>query len=858
VACKYQYNGEWYTEEELQKIFNPSTSSLDPAKNVLTPEKFKELEDFQMFENVETMCSSGICNWTASHSTEKLQEVGLNPYPNNSGISLSVTVKSPLGNFDITHYVSAVALGNGIYIYDMPQNEFLSDEFYGKGADVIVKQSYKPRLIPLTIDEIKANYSLNNIEAAKFIRSIINRGSANGGKIPSFKKYINDNINGGERYINELEEDITSQGLMVDAWEERKLIKTDPELEYQNAETIKELLQNKKLTKEEERKLNNLLETKLKLKTREFIPKTKMSFTLSQLLKNVIGSNSFEYNIEDGLDKVLLQLKEFLNNDWFPTSIWNKLVKDKSELQALDSGLEKSFSQRRMMMGFLKKAKVVGFDKALNEYDSRQKYDIRSLLPNDVRTKYKTESQMIFMLNKKFSDINEYLPYGKDSEGKIIEKKDRLFNLFQSKFRAASKVEKYKTLLNYLSVSDLNTDYLYQVIENEAKRQSKYFSAKGDESFQIGTTESSKASPKTIEKVKEFLSRLGIEVKTLDTERYGGINGVAKLLENVIEIAQGKEDVAITEEASHFITEIVKLQNNKLYKAMLNKIGSYNLYAETLRVYGQNKKYQNEDGSPNIIKIKEEAIGKVLAEYYIKSEEGITEKPELLKQTNGWWEQIKSFFLGLIGKAGFNPFEETIKQVQSKEFVEPKLEKGYTRLYRAEGGKSDGQIADWVRIQPEWIESQKARGRWFYKTYEEAKSHLKDFEENGKIVFVDIPSVNVETFNARTNKFAGGYGRDGKEYFISPELASKRKDLATYEKLNAAKTIVDRIDLAQMKGIFGPIFQEYKDKGEYDPIIQFLKEQLSDPLSYVQTVDSVLAGDFKLANEMCLFGSFHY
>jgi len=183
----------------------------------------------------------------------------------------------------------------------------------------------------------------------------------------------------------------------------------------------------------------------------------------------------------------------------------------------------------------------------------------------------------------------------------------------------------------------------------------------------IESTESSKASHKTIEKVKEFLQRLGIEVKGLDTERYGGINGVAKLLENVIEIAQGKEDVALVEEAFHFITEIVKLQNPTLYKQMLNKIGSYNLYKDTLSIYGQNKNYQNEDGSPNIIKIKEEAIGKVLAEYYIKSEEGITEKPELLKQTNGWWEQIKSFFLGLIGKAGFNPFEETIKDLATYE-----------------------------------------------------------------------------------------------------------------------------------------------------------------------------------------------
>jgi len=253
---------------------------------------------------------------------------------------------------------------------------------------------------------------------------------------------------------------------------------------------------------------------------------------------------------------------------------------------------------------------------------------------------------------------------------------------------------------------------------------------------QIGNTESSKASPKTVEKVKEFLSRLGIDIKLLNTEKYGGINGVAKLLENTIEIAEGKEGVALVEETSHFITEMVKLQNNKLYKAMLNKIGSYNLYSETLRVYRENKNYQNADGTPNIIKIKEEAIGKVLAEYYIQGEEGITEKPELLKQTSNWWEQIKSFFLGLIGKAGFNPFQEVIG------------------------------------------------------------------------------------------------------------------NLDRLEKISSAKSIIDRIDLAQMKGIFGPIFQEYKDAGNYQPIIQFLKEQLADPRSFNQTVDSVLNGDVKLANEI--------
>jgi len=175
----------------------------------------------------------------------------------------------------------------------------------------------------------------------------------------------------------------------------------------------------------------------------------------------------------------------------------------------------------------------------------------------------------------------------------------------------------------------------------------------------------SKASAATVEKVKEWLTRLGIDIQTLDTERYNGVNGVAQLLSNTIQIAEGKENVALPEEGFHFIVEILKSTNPILYKAMLNKIGNYALYKNVLDSYGQNKAYQNVDGSLNIIKLKEEAIGKVLSEYYIQSEDGIQSK--YLEQTNSWWEQIKEWFMALINHAEFNPFQETIKQLPNIE-----------------------------------------------------------------------------------------------------------------------------------------------------------------------------------------------
>ena len=204
--------------------------------------------------------------------------------------------------------------------------------------------------------------------------------------------------------------------------------------------------------------------------------------------------------------------------------------------------------------------------------------------------------------------------------------------------------------------SNSETDYTYTYDRFPYKYNKDFLEPKkeeGQEMLQLPGTESSKASEKTVAKVKEFLKRIGVDIKTAKIDS----NGAALLLEDLIKIAEGKEDVALTEEAMHFAVEIIEQTNPKLYKQMLNKIGTYNVYKDIFPIYAKDKEYQI-GGSPNVLKIKKEAIGKVLAEYVIKGEEGTTEKPELLAQTLTWWDQIKNFFLSLIGKAGFSPFEE--------------------------------------------------------------------------------------------------------------------------------------------------------------------------------------------------------
>lgn len=176
--------------------------------------------------------------------------------------------------------------------------------------------------------------------------------------------------------------------------------------------------------------------------------------------------------------------------------------------------------------------------------------------------------------------------------------------------------------------------------------------------FQKPDLQSSKASPKTIEKVKEWLSRVGIDVRALDLNKWHGVNGVANLLKGTIEIAEGKENVALPEEAMHFAVDMIKHSNLALYKKMFNSIGQYNAYQQVRDVYKDSPEYKLSDGSLNVPKIKEEAMGKLLAEYYIRKEELSTEKPEFLIQTKTWWEQFVDWIKGLIGIAQFNPFEQ--------------------------------------------------------------------------------------------------------------------------------------------------------------------------------------------------------
>ncbi len=176
--------------------------------------------------------------------------------------------------------------------------------------------------------------------------------------------------------------------------------------------------------------------------------------------------------------------------------------------------------------------------------------------------------------------------------------------------------------------------------------------------FQITGTEGSRANAKTLATIKDFLKRIGVDVKSVKNIVVNGVrmdaNAAAQVTQKLIQVVEGMDDVALTEEAMHFAVEIIEQTNPSLFNKLLKEVNDYNLLNEVIATYGTNPLYQTEDGKPDIRKLKKEAIGKILSETIINKSEGYTERPELTEKTLSWWKQMIEWFKGLFSQSGFD------------------------------------------------------------------------------------------------------------------------------------------------------------------------------------------------------------
>jgi hypothetical protein len=158
--------------------------------------------------------------------------------------------------------------------------------------------------------------------------------------------------------------------------------------------------------------------------------------------------------------------------------------------------------------------------------------------------------------------------------------------------------------------------------------------------------------------IKDFLNRIGVDVEAVDTIIVDGVKqdatGVALIAQKLIQIVNGKEDVALPEEAMHFAVEIIKQKNPALYKKLLSEINDYQTYKNVVKTYGVRLDYQTPDGKPDILKLKDEAIAKVLANTLVNKAEGTEKLTENPVKSASMWQKIKDFLRDLFSTSGFD------------------------------------------------------------------------------------------------------------------------------------------------------------------------------------------------------------
>ena len=177
------------------------------------------------------------------------------------------------------------------------------------------------------------------------------------------------------------------------------------------------------------------------------------------------------------------------------------------------------------------------------------------------------------------------------------------------------------------------------------------------EDVTVPTPDSPVASPKTIALIKDFIKRIGVDIKVLKQIEVNGVKyddkGAALVMQKLIQVVEGKEAEALPEEAMHFAVSIIKQTNPALYKKLLSEINDYRILKDVFATYSKDPNYQI-DGKPNVVKLKEEAIGKVLAQVIIDKNEGSTETLQKIANVESWWQQIIRAIKNLFAKSGFD------------------------------------------------------------------------------------------------------------------------------------------------------------------------------------------------------------
>lgn len=172
-----------------------------------------------------------------------------------------------------------------------------------------------------------------------------------------------------------------------------------------------------------------------------------------------------------------------------------------------------------------------------------------------------------------------------------------------------------------------------------------------------------KESPELNQILTKFLDNIGVKVEVLGE---GDFVAKAKIVDKIIQVVQGKADITtLPEEAAHFFVEMLD-KNGTIIKQLLTNIENDPLYSQTFEEY--KTIYKLPDGSPDIEKIKKEAVGKKLAREIVSLfKSGAIQQQRVSEEINNRsifmraWNMITALIKKALNKTGITNFSSYLK-----------------------------------------------------------------------------------------------------------------------------------------------------------------------------------------------------
>lgn len=180
--------------------------------------------------------------------------------------------------------------------------------------------------------------------------------------------------------------------------------------------------------------------------------------------------------------------------------------------------------------------------------------------------------------------------------------------------------------------------------------------------------QSTPSSSITKQKILTFLKNIGFtDIQIVKKLFHNGKeieeDAYLDMINGVMQIVEGKEDVTLPEEAMHILVELIQQSDPVLFRKLEQEVIDYQLYRDLVNSsYATDPNY-TKDGKPNYAKLKKEAIAKVLVEYMIGSDNASLEALSKIKKINSWWAAIKDWIRRIFTKYQ-NPFKEALNKLE--------------------------------------------------------------------------------------------------------------------------------------------------------------------------------------------------